>query len=118
MTHTPASGPFGPVTTPTMSSPAVTGAGSMPVVWQPDCASASAEAAAIKKDLTFICASRVARPSYSPRTHEHAAFRCWIGAQSTRNAFRHNSTVTNLNQIEAREIPTYTVGEAAHYLGV
>src|SRR5918999_4564042 len=55
MTHTPASGPpFGPVTTPTMSSPSVTGAGSIPLVWHPDCASAIAAVAAIKKVLTFI----------------------------------------------------------------
>lgn len=31
---------------------------------------------------------------------------------------RHNSPVTNLRQLDPRDIPAYTVGEAAHYLGM
>jgi uncharacterized protein (DUF433 family) len=33
-------------------------------------------------------------------------------------AFRHNRRVTAFDQIDPRDIPAYTAGEAAHYLGV
>src|ERR1051325_9798085 len=58
ITQTPASGPFGPATMPTMSSPSVTGDGAMPAcrVWQPD--PASARAAARNAFLSFMVSAR------------------------------------------------------------
>jgi uncharacterized protein (DUF433 family) len=34
------------------------------------------------------------------------------------SGLRHNSAVTDLSHLDAREVPAYTAGEAAHYLGV
>lgn len=38
--------------------------------------------------------------------------------RSVAHRLRHNSFVTNPSRIDPREVPAYTVGEAAHYLGV